>query len=203
MNNEKRKVTIMGNWAGIKGRLFLSVCSTEEADAFEGILYESIGPLALVPRILLKKDNEGVEAGYFSEDTVKSLGVSPEEVLAQAKRNGEHLFPTGIMVSSPMLMVSSFRSFDDLGKCPYGGAQLFYDGNLEYFRKKIGKDYYIIPSSKHEMMLLPAEEDFEPEKLLETVKMVNRNKYYVPEEDKIGDFVLLYRDGKVSVAAAA
>lgn len=55
----------------------------------------------------------------------------------------------------------------------FGASVLLYPGVLESVRKKLGGDYFILPSSVHEVLVLSKESDIPPEVLKSTVKTVN------------------------------
>lgn len=68
----------------------------------------------------------------------------------------------------------------------YGAAMLFKPGVKEAIRQKFGA-FYILPSSTHEVLILPVSEELNPEDLKEMVKEVNRTE--VAAEDVLSDHV--------------
>lgn len=54
-----------------------------------------------------------------------------------------------------------------------GAAVFLYDSLLSGFADKIGRDFYIIPSSIHELIFLPDDLDMEPERIKQMVCEVN------------------------------
>ncbi len=74
-------------------------------------------------------------------------------------------------------------------KC-FGSAMLLYQTVLDAIGERFGGDYYVLPSSVHECMLIPATEEFEPEKLREIVCEINEE--CVAEEEVLGDSVYRY-----------
>ena len=72
----------------------------------------------------------------------------------------------------------------------YGAACMFYQGVLSKFAMTVGTDFYILPSSVHEVILLPVRKDYTKEKLQEMVRQVNRTQ--VAEEDVLSDNIYLY-----------
>ena len=68
--------------------------------------------------------------------------------------------------------------------------------NLEEIRKSIGEDYYILPSSKHEVMAVPASA-FDVEALHSAVGIINKNE--IAPEDKLSDSIYLYSDGNLQI----
>lgn len=62
-----------------------------------------------------------------------------------------------------------------------GASWLFYENELKQFHQRIGGNIYILPSSTHEIILVPSKKELLKEDLKEMVKEVNDSQ--VPEED--------------------
>lgn len=58
-----------------------------------------------------------------------------------------------------------------------------------------GEDYYILPSSKHEVITIPVSQYDNPEELMNIVREINAS--IVSEEDFLSDSVYKYADGLV------
>lgn len=71
-----------------------------------------------------------------------------------------------------------------------GAACMFYPDILKNFAEEKNSDLYILPSSIHEVILLPATEDMEKENLLEMVTEINKTQ--VQECDVLADSVYYY-----------
>ena len=71
-----------------------------------------------------------------------------------------------------------------------GAGVILYPGFLKKFAEKMGDDLYILPSSIHEVLLLPASYDVEVEFLKEMVSQINREE--VLPEERLSDSVYFY-----------
>lgn len=71
-----------------------------------------------------------------------------------------------------------------------GAVCMIYDKVLEEFAEKQGKDIYILPSSVHEVILVPAVEGINPEDLSDMVKEVNTSE--LDDIDILSDHVYRY-----------
>lgn len=100
------------------------------------------------------------EAGY-RQDTIDSLPEVPE--------------------SKEMLVIENGYLF--------GAITLFYPGVMEAVADLIGGSYYVIPSSRHEMLAAPAEE-YNPEQIRTMLREINRTE--VEEQDKLTDEIYFY-----------
>lgn len=75
-----------------------------------------------------------------------------------------------------------------------GAATILYPGVLERIREQLGQDFYILPSSVHEVLITPCE-DIGAEFFIDMVKEVNQTT--VPPEEILSDNVYCYpRDFK-------
>ncbi|MDE7404300.1 MAG: hypothetical protein K2M81_04265, partial [Lachnospiraceae bacterium] len=79
----------------------------------------------------------------------------------------------------------------------YGAACMLYPGVLKTFAEKIQRDFYILPSSIHEVILVPADADTDKEALHEIVTEINRTQ--VAEEEVLADSVYFYSKNKDKV----
>lgn len=81
-----------------------------------------------------------------------------------------------------------------------GAAVFLYDSLLSGFADRIGKDFYIIPSSIHELIFLPDDMDMEPEEIRDMVFEVNST--CVEPEEVLSNNVYRYRreTGRVEIA---
>ena len=75
----------------------------------------------------------------------------------------------------------------------HGASVLLYPGLLESIHKKLGGDYYILPSSVHEVLVISKASDIPPGVLKSTVKAVNREEG-CPEE-QLGNGIYEYQGG--------
>ncbi|ROR28502.1 hypothetical protein EDD66_10484 [Mobilisporobacter senegalensis] len=73
-----------------------------------------------------------------------------------------------------------------------GAAWLFYENELKEFRNKIGANLYILPSSIHEVILVPSNERLSKEDLLKMVKDVNSSQ--VPENEILSNNIYEYKN---------
>ncbi|MCD7817716.1 MAG: DUF5688 family protein [Lachnospiraceae bacterium] len=77
-------------------------------------------------------------------------------------------------------------------KMSYGAVNIIYHDILDAVAERLGCDYYILPSSIHECLLLPVSSwnDTEPQRLQKIVSEINEQ--YVADEEVLGDQVYRY-----------
>lgn len=71
-----------------------------------------------------------------------------------------------------------------------GSAAMLYEDEFQQVAEKLGGSLYILPSSIHELVLIPYSEEVEQNMLLELVKQVNEE--HVPLEDILSNHIYIY-----------
>ena len=74
----------------------------------------------------------------------------------------------------------------------YGSSSLLYEGAAAWCRGQIGEDYYVIPSSIHEVLLLPESSCPEPGKVRQMVREISRD--HVRPEEVLSGSLYRYRE---------
>lgn len=82
-----------------------------------------------------------------------------------------------------------------------GASALYYNGIQERIGQIVGGDYYVLPSSVHEVLILPDDGHTNARELANMVKQINENE--VSPEERLGNKVLHFRADlqKLQVAA--
>ena len=73
----------------------------------------------------------------------------------------------------------------------HGAAALFYPGVQEKISEVVGGDYYVLPSSIHEVLIIKDDIGIKPKELAQMVKGINEMQ--VGPLDKLADKVMHYR----------
>ncbi|MDO5410683.1 MAG: DUF5688 family protein [Lachnospiraceae bacterium] len=121
--------------------------------------------------VAYKEQEQISDEGMLSEQTLELMA---EDILTQYTSEEPH----------PEMFVLTNQS-----RCN-GAAAILYDNALQQAADHIGGSFYILPSSIHEVILLPDEEDFEPANLIEMVKEINSND--VAATERLSDTIYYY-----------
>lgn len=81
----------------------------------------------------------------------------------------------------------------------HGASTILYPGILKKCADTLGTDMIILPSSTHEVLLLPYKEDVDAENIAFMIKSINHEN--VPREDWLSDHAYLYRREEDTVTA--
>lgn len=192
-----------------KGRLYLSVINAEKnEELLNSVPYRKIEDLACIAKFRLDAESSVL----VNEDLCRKLRMTSEEVLAIAERNmvkngyqcepldleikrilkeqgvSDREIEEGMMkTQSSMMYVASTANHME------GAAVIASREAMHDFYEKIGEPFYILPSSRHEVILLPDRCGLEIADLAEMVKDVNRQ--VVDEKDVLSDHVYHF-DGR-------
>lgn len=178
-------VSRLSEYEYIKDKLYLRLMGTINEDENE---YRKIADMYLVPYADLGNGS----TFRIPYGLIKSWDIDINEVYEQAKTNQEIIRPATIKNLAEMMGVPD----NDIGvyvistKDGYCGASaILYEGMVDKIRDKIG-DFYILPSSIHEVIVIPKKFTTNIDKLKAIVSLVNAES--VSGEDKLTDSVYEY-----------
>ncbi len=72
----------------------------------------------------------------------------------------------------------------------YGAVALFYPGVMKKAAQRLGSDFYVIPSSVHECLIVKKDENIKPLYLRDTLRCINKNE--VLPKDFLSDNIYQY-----------
>ena len=168
----------------IQDQIVYRLIRKEDKEKFlENVPYLSFLDLAIVFYIL---ETDGSGNSYYClirKDLMRAWKVSILELMERAEKNTPHLLPPrtfrfsdfGLLDTSVPVKILTNESLI------YGAATVLYKGVLEKLSEETGTDLILIPSSVHEVLILPDTNEIEAEELAETIKQVN-DKELEPQE---------------------
>ena len=137
----------------------------------------------------------------INSQLLKHYGISEDELWEAAFANAAKCDPSSL-VRGLFSILAERSGFDGLptpddpmlvvgADSESGAACLFYPGVQEHIRERLGTDYWCIPSSIYEWLVLP-EDVVEPDVLHEMVVSINETE--VAECDRLSNTVFHYSD---------
>lgn len=157
---------------------------------------------AIVFYILFEVDDSGTATIPITHELIQLWDVSVDEVQQCAFCNAPSLLPASF---KPMQIVidelmgtnlSEQEAIEDLmfvltnSLRSFGAACILYDGMLDKISEEIGENFYILPSSIHEMIIVPESNSPSREHLNEMITEVNQTQ--VDEEEFLSECVYYY-----------
>lgn len=182
-------------------------------ELLQGCPHIRLYDLALTFRWLAHTDEIGISTILISDREMELWGVTVHELILAAQVNTARLFPPTILTME-MLLRQVGIDCEEMGEKGdmyiltnsqqiNGATAMVYDGVLEQFARKLKGDFYLLPSSIHEMILVPAGAYDNEQKLLKMVLDANRS--IVEPGEILSDSVYFYsrESKKVSVRISA
>lgn len=108
------------------------------------IPHETYLDLAVVYRIIISSDDEGLYTVLINNALMEKMGWTKEEIQEAAHENTRRLYPLETVdMSGRLYMITNVDSV-------YGAAMILYEETKEMLKERIKDSFYIIPSSIHE-----------------------------------------------------
>ena len=204
-NHERVTQEVQFSWEHIRDKVFVRLVNKEKNHSLlERVPYEEYLDLALVyyARFEFSDDLQGTL--LIEQTHCEQLGISEEELKAVARTNMRRDMPIRIIRMDSILLQLGEKMgvhFDgeDCQRMMYvisnpkgifGAAVMTYEDELERISEMIEGSYYILPSSIHEVILVPAAEDSDASFFANMVRDINRTQ--VDPIEVLSDSVYFY-----------
>lgn len=191
---------VLPNKDNVKDKIFMRLVNYESnKKQFEDCPLVPYHDLAITFRYLVKNDENGIASAIVRNKDLVEWDISNEELYDIAKENTRRLFPPELRRLDDML-----REYDENIDIPEdsglhiltnqqhinGATYMVYEDIIKEFAQNNNSDVYILPSSIHEVLLLPYKEDINKSNLEEMVKEIN--EYVVSPLEYLSDTVYKY-----------
>ena len=153
----------------------------------QDVPHRDMEDLALIYRI----DLGGGATATIHNKTLAEYGITEEQLHEDAIRSAAELHPANIATMSEMLGMPDmggpalYVATNDNGI--FGASVVAYPGMLEEAAQRLQGDYYILPSSIHEVLLISAKEAQDYHDLETMVRQINETE--VSPADRLSDKV--------------
>lgn len=158
--------------------------------------------LSIVSYLFLQEDDTGIMTSGIHTSHLNTWGISPDELFQTAISNVSQLFPpsitsmdcifeeiTGAAPNTNEQVMTPFYVLSNT--CGINGAVcMLYPDVLKHFSEGIERDVLILPSSIHEVLLLPDEEGISYDELSQMVAQINYSE--VLPQDRLSNQVYRY-----------
>ena len=159
--------------------------------------------LAVIFTYVIKAEGDELVSFSISDDQMDDWGITVETLYADSVRTAQRLFPPRIESIEDVLSLSNdsdmYHTFYVLSnsKRQYGAACLLYDHVMQDYAERIGEGFYVIPSSVHEVLLLPQSIGIGPSEMKEMLDDVNAS--IVKPDEVLSDRVYHYDKSRQSL----
>lgn len=200
-------VSNITDYETMKTQIVPAICNYEKSSEYlKAVPHEQFCDLAIYYRILIDI-NDGEGSILVSTQLIDTWGISNDELKEQAWKNLHEINPPFFSTMFDVLkeMMPGFETSDfgtaiDNGmhilsnKSRINGAVYIADAKvLGDIADKLNTDIILLPSSRHELIVLPYEMAADPERWSEMAAMVSEiNQSTVSEEDFLADSVYCF-----------
>ena len=196
------------DYSQVKDHLFIRVSDAKENEDFLRMSpHKEVDGLAVSYHIAFE-GLHGVEASTpVSYKMMEMYGVTAEQLHADALESTQRLYPVKYAsmaeVMQQMMGIEPDMAADMMPPMEgpqlmiltnmqgmHGAGALFYPEQLETIAQQMGTDFFVLPSSVHEVLILPDDGSQDLDSLQFMVREINRTE--VAPEDRLSDFVYHY-----------
>ena len=208
-------IASLADYSQMKEKLAMEVVSAEaNKEMLETVPHQNIEDMAVVYRFVLSSDDDGRASILVTNQLLDSMGVTPEQLHADAMENAPQIKPVEIKgMSEVMAEMMGVEQAELMGIFPvapedeqmyvatvpdkvHGAGVLAYQDFMDKAAEKAGGDFFILPSSIHEILIVPDNGKMNLKDLEAMVKEVNATQ--VSPADKLTDSVYHY-DSKAKI----
>lgn len=194
-----------GDYEKVKDRLACRLISRgKNEELLKRIPYLPFLDLAVVVYYSFEDANLGAGTILVYESHRRTWEVSKEELFEWARENTLRIAPEEFMSMrgilqkyrteekeeeeedglEPMYVLTNRGSY-------FGASCILFDSVLQKIAAELGEDYWVLPSSIHECIIVPASLEMQREELQQMVREINRSE--VAPEDFLSDEVYFYQ----------
>ena len=195
--------SLLKSYDRLKDHLTLELVGTEKnRDLLEKLPHKMIEDMAVVYRCDLGENANGSVSALITDQLLESFGISPEQLHSDALRSAPAVMPLSLKPLFQVLMEMSPGSMvppPPFGPTLYvatnesqvnGASVIAYPEFLEKAAACVGDQYFILPSSKHEVLLLEDDGSASVAELKAMVRTINEVE--VKPQDVLTDNVYHY-----------
>lgn len=188
----------------IRNRLMFQIVSTEDNKGILSTLpHVELEDMSVVFRVDFGAYPDGNTTMLVTNEMMDLYGITTDRLYQNTKKIAPLTHPAIVKRLDVMMNELSGGMFpeEEDEDCPmyvvstecrsYGAAAILYPGILEQISEELETDFFLLPSSLHEMILVKDEGAFGAEGLAQMVRDINASE--INREDKLTDSVYYYK----------
>lgn len=208
-NQPQFDIASLSDYDQMKDKLVMEVVSAEtNKDMLESVPHKNIEDMAVVYRFVLNSDEEGRASILATNQMIENFGITADQLHADALENAPRIKPAEIKGMGEVLAeMMGIEQAEMMGLYPvrpedeqifvasvpdkvHGAGVLAYQDFMDQAAERAGGDFFILPSSIHEILIVPDNGKMGLSDLENMVKEVNATQ--VAPQDKLTDNVYHY-----------
>lgn len=195
--------SFISDFSKIKDLLCIRLINAEKNTCLlKDVPHKPFLDLAIIPALHFYSDKGVIAGSVIHNSHIDNWGISPEEIISMAIDNSPKILPGRIRTLPDILneMAGEIIVDDDEKNMLHvltnevshqGASALIYPDLVAGFAKKMERDLFVLPSSIHEVMLLPDDGEGDINSLSHLVKEINRDQ--VCDIDILSDHAYIYK----------
>lgn len=206
-----RSVVPKLDFADAKDNIVFQLVNTEQnRDMLAELPHREFQDLSVIYRWIVGKDEQGIQSAIVNNGLAENFHLNEEQLFKLAAENTKRIMSPDIIsmdVIFRQMMVGEGMPEDfaegiigtplpetDMWvisnkRRQYGAASILYEDKLHELAEQLGSDLYILPSSIHEVIAIPASEK-KPDELAQMVEEVNMTEVVL--EERLSNQVYYY-----------
>lgn len=187
----------------IKDRVAMKVIHTERnRQLVETMPHLEVMDLSLVFYLLLNTLEDGTATMQIKREHAERWGIKSEELLKYARENAGRILPAEFAAMEEVMRELTGMETEEMGVESsgmyvlsnsvrnYGASCIFYPHVAEMIGQMLKDNYYIIPSSIHELIIVPESKGLDEDEMNEMIKEVNHTQ--LAAEEILSEHVYYY-----------
>ena len=187
------------NYENVKDKLFIRVSSAEANKEVLEIVPHQLKDLAITYHVAVGKDQDGLSSMLITNEMMKEYGVTQEQIHEDAMKSSprvmvpevssigvliDEIYQKNILMLTPDEREMLLETLQESSEMPTffvvtntervnGAGVIFYPEFMDNMGELLGNNFFILPSSIHQMLILPDDGQVDAEMLRDMVKEVN------------------------------
>ena len=166
-NTDSFDTAWLSDYLQVKDQLFIRLSSSLVNEGFwQNAPHRIIGDMVLTYHIMISSNEQYITNMMITGEILKEYGISEEQLYRDAVESSQNLFPAITPdLSHAFISGSASGNMADAvvitnQKFVNGASAVLYPGVLERIAAQFENDLYVIPSSVHEMIAIPAQDEY-------------------------------------------
>lgn len=190
----------IADYAAINGKIIYQLINWKKnKERLSEVPYRPYLDMAVVFYVLMEVSEYGTAVMLIKKEHLDVWKVTEEEIYARACSNTEHLLPCEFQTMKAVIAELTDRYEDKSRDVMYvlsnhirshGAAAILYEGRLKEIGEYLKESYYVLPSSVHEVIIIPESEAPGRKALIQMVTEINATQ--VETEEVLSDNAYYY-----------
>ncbi|MDY6340695.1 MAG: DUF5688 family protein [Lachnospiraceae bacterium] len=184
-------VSFITDYENVKDRLIVDLVSGNQSrNRLRDVPHGNIADMALVCKVMADPDDISKGTILINNSLLQQYGITPEQLQRDALENAARIRPAAIAPMSEVLRQEPLGAdeFLFIASSPdaiHGAGVIAYPGFLDQAAQQLGGDFFVLPSSIHEVILAKDNGFLHAEELTDLVQAVNQTE--VAPEERLSD----------------